>query len=148
MTTESPYFTMYERFKRMPPGVQAPLRRVAEPEDLRDTPGLYRLFPGASPTEQQVRAAFILPWCRELSGGKKLGAVCAKGIAEARIIQIARALPPADLIALRRLVIQLQPALGWLEVAPFAWDWSQDVKRKLVEVYFIALHKLDKGATA
>ena len=149
MTTEASFFAeMYQRFDQLPPGAKAPMRRVAEPDDLRDTPGLYRLFPGARPYDKQVQAAFILPWCRELSGGKKLGPACADGISEARIIQIARARPPEDLIGLRRLVIQLQPALGWLEVAHLAWDWDRDLKRQFVEAYYIALHKLDKGANA
>ena len=59
------------------------------------------------------------PGVADLSGGKDLGILCADAISEARIIQIARARPPDDLIGLRRLVMQLRPALGWLEVAHF-----------------------------
>jgi len=147
MTTETLDFAdQYRRFKQLPPGTVAPMRRVAEPDALRDTPGLYRLFPGARPTDQEVRAAFIEPWCQQPSGGKALGALCADNIAEARVIQIARAEFPDDLIGLRRLVIQLQPTLGWLEVAPWVWYWGPRMKRRFVEDYYIALHKLDKGA--
>lgn len=149
MITETLDFAdLFRRFERLPPGAKAPMRRVAEPDDLRDTPGLYRLFPGARPTEQEVRAAFIAACCQQPSGGTALGALCADKIAEARVIQIARADYPTDLIGLRRLVIQLQPALGWLDVAPWVWYWGPKKKRRLVEDYYIALHKLDKGANA
>ena len=53
MTTEASFFAeMYQRFDQLPPGAKAPMRRVAEPDDLRDTPGLYRLFPGATSLRQ------------------------------------------------------------------------------------------------
>lgn len=147
MTGESNYFTdIYQRFKSLSPGVQAPMRRVAAPDDLRETPGLYRLFPGSRPSDKQVQAAFIIPWCRNLSGTQKLGPLCADRIGEARIIQIARTSTPADLIAFRRIVIQLQPSLGWLEVAPLVYAWGPEIKRDFVEAYFIVLHKLDRGA--
>jgi CRISPR system Cascade subunit CasB len=151
MNADTPDFAdMHRRFLKLPPGAAAPMRRAAEPDDLRDTPGLYRLFPGVHPNDQKVRAAFILPWCPQLNGTKNLGALCADKIGEARIIQIARANRPDDLIALRRVVIQLSPALGWMDIAPTIWYWSGEPKqkRKFVEAFYIALHKLDKGAAA
>lgn len=141
MNIDTPDFgDQYRRLKRLPPGSIAPMRRVAEPEDLRMVPGLYQLFPGAKPTKQQVRMAFFMPWCKEPSGGKPLARLCADKIAEGRIIQIARANSPHDLIALRRLVIHLQPALGWAEIAESIWYWGLTKKRQFVEDYFIALH--------
>lgn len=149
MNIDAPDFPdMYRRFDSLPSGATGPMRRVAEPAKLRDTPGLYRLFPGARPDARQVRAAFILPWCPALSGGKELQSLCADTISEARIIQVARARPPDDLIALRRIVMQLRPALGWLQVASLAWFWGTKEKREFVEKFFIALHKLDKGANS
>jgi len=145
--TETPDFAeQYRRFNQLPPGAIAAMRRVGEPDELRETPGLYRLFAGVRPSDQQVRTAFVQPWCQKASGEKSLAALCAEKISEARIIQIARAGFPGDLIAFRRLVIQLQPALGWLEVARPVWYWGPTTKRRLVEDYYIALHKLEKGA--
>jgi CRISPR system Cascade subunit CasB len=149
MTNETSYYAdLYRRFEGLPKGAVAPMRRVARPDDLRDIPGLYRLFPGARPSDDEVNAAFVLPWCKKQSGGKKLGPACADRIGEARIIQIARALNPDDLIALRRLVIHLQPELGWMEVAPLVCSWCPESKREFVEAYYIVLHKLEQGAKA
>lgn len=149
MTNETSYLAdLYRRFEALPKGAAAPMRRVARPDDLRDTPGLYRLFPGARPSDMEVNAAFVLPWCEKRSGAKKLGPACAEGIGEARIIQIARAEYPDDLIALRRLVIHLQPELGWMEVAPLVCAWGPHQKRKFVEAYYIVLNKLEQGAAA
>lgn len=149
MTTEASEFAdLYRRFKQLPSGAAAPMRRVAEPDDLREIPGLYRLFPGMRPSKQQVRAAFLLPWCQQMGAGGRLGAACADSVAEARVIQIARARDPDDLIALRRLVIQLQPEIGWLDIAPLVWFWGTDAKRRFVESFYIALHHLEQGAKA
>ncbi|EXJ14557.1 CRISPR-associated protein Cse2 [Imhoffiella purpurea] len=150
MSTEETDFAAYHaRFKRLPKGAQADLRRVAEPDDLRDTPGLYRLFPGGRPSDQEVQAAFFLPWCPKLATGTRFMALCADRISEERIIQIARANPPDDLVALRRLVMQLHPDVGWLDLAPLAWYWGRKkkgpTKRRFIEGYYIALHKLDQG---
>lgn len=139
---------LFRRFEDLPCGAAAPMRRVASPDDLRDTPGLYRLFPGYRPTRDERNAAFILAWCKKKSGGKKLGPACAEGISEARVIQIARADYPNDLIAMRRLVIHLQPELGWMEVAPLVCRWRPEKKREFVEAFYITLHKLGQGAQA
>lgn len=138
---------IYRRFGDLGPGAKADLRRAATPDQLRDTPGLYRLFPGHRPTPDQVNAAFLIAWCEREVGGTKIAPACAEKVAEARIIQIARAPYPEDLIAFRRVVIQLQPQLGWQEIAPLAWDWNQETKRELVEAYYIVIHKLG-GANA
>lgn len=149
MTTDLPDFAdVHARFKQLPNGAQAELRRVSEPDALRDTPGLYRLFPGARPTDQQARLAFLLPWCPQLKTDKIFAALCADVISEDRIIQIARGSWPSDFIALRRLVMQLHPAVGWMDAAHIAWLWGTKRKRQLVEDYYIALHRLDQGNAA
>jgi len=145
MTTQTPDFSgTHGRFDALPPGGKAELRRVSSPKELRLTPALYRLFPGARPTEQQLRLAFVLPWCERLRSGHGLGALCAGKIAEERIIQIARANFPDDLIQLRRVVMQLHADVGWLEIAETLWFWGRNAKRRLVEDFYISLHKLDK----
>lgn len=136
---------LYRRFQNLPQGAKAGLRRVSVPEDLRSTPGLYRLFPGARPTDQQVRQAFVLPWCDHERGIRKLGALCADKIAEDRILQIARANPPEDLVAFRRLIMQLRAEVGWLDIKDTLFYWGPLKKRRLVEDFYISLHKLDKG---
>jgi len=136
---------LYRRFQDLPPGTRAGLRRVSTPDELRSTPGLYRLFPGARPTDQQLRQAFVVPWCDHEQGSRKLGALFADKIAEDRIIQIARANSPDDLVAFRRLIMQLRAGVGWLDIADILFYWGPKAKRRLVEDYYISLHKLDKG---
>jgi CRISPR system Cascade subunit CasB len=150
MSTEAPDFAEYHaRFERLPNGAKAGLRRAAEPDDLRDLPGLYHLFPGSRPSNQETLLAFFLPWCPALNSNTGFMNLCANSISEERIMQIARANPPDDLIALRRLVMQLHPAVGWLDLAPLLWYWGSkktgSSKRRLVEGYYIALHKIDQG---
>lgn len=153
MTTDVPDFAeVHDRFQQLSNGAQAELRRASELDALRDTPGLYRLFPGARPSDQQARLAFLLPWCPHLKMDKTFAALCADAVSEDRIMQIARASPPSDIVALRRLVIQLHPAVGWLDLARTAWFWGKTrkrpAKRQLVEDYYIALHRLDQGTEA
>jgi CRISPR system Cascade subunit CasB len=146
MTASTPDFAeIHDRFKALPSGAKAELRRVATPEDLRTTPGLYRLFPGERPTGQQLRLAFLVPWCDRVQGSRKLGALCADKIAEDRIIQIARANAPDDLVKFRRLIMQLRADVGWLDIASALFYWGPKIKRRLIEDYYISLHKLDKG---
>jgi CRISPR system Cascade subunit CasB len=146
MNTHTPDFAeIHGRFTALPPGGKAELRRAAMPDDLRLTPALYRLFPGMRPTDQQLRLAFVLPWCEHVNTARKLAALCAGKIAEERIIQIARAHSPDDLIQFRRLVMQLRADVGWADIANTLWFWGRNAKRGLVEDFYISLHKLDKG---
>ncbi len=146
MTASPPDFAdIHRRFEDLPSGARAELRRASTPEDLRTTPGLYRLFPGERPTRQQLRLAFLVPWCDRVQGSRKFGAACADKIAEDRIIQIARAKVPDDLVKFRRLIMQLNADVGWLDIASALYYWGPKTKRRLVEDYYISLHKLDKG---
>jgi CRISPR system Cascade subunit CasB len=144
------YAALHGRFHALPPGAQASIKRAESPDDLRQTPGLYRLFPGARPSPRQVRLAFLLPWCPNQRGAKPASALFADEISEERIIHIARTPgdEQQDVILFRRIVRQLHPAVGWLDVAETLWYWGPKAKRTLVEDFYIALHKLDKGATA
>jgi CRISPR system Cascade subunit CasB len=142
------FAALHAHFQALPTAAQASMKRVEHPNDLRETPGLYRLFPGARPTRPQVRLAYILPWCPNLRGPSPMAALFADEIAEERIIQVART-PTADgrdLTMLRRIIRQLHPGVGWLDAAHALWYWGPKRKRRLVEDFYIALHKLDKGA--
>jgi CRISPR system Cascade subunit CasB len=146
MTEQTPGFVeIHRRFGTLPSGAKAGLRRASNPDDLRLTPGLYRLFPNARPTDQQLRLAFVLPWCERSSSPRSFAQVCVGNIAEERIIQIARARFPSDLIQFRRLVMQLRAEVGWDGIADTLWYWGEKAKRGLVEDFYISLHKLDTG---
>ncbi|AHF05461.1 hypothetical protein MARPU_07395 [Marichromatium purpuratum 984] len=141
---------LHARHAALPNGLQAELRRVDHPDTLRDCAGLYRLFPGVRPTDQQLRQAFLLPWCKEVESAQPLAQRCAEHIHERRIIQMARDTAPQDLIAFRRLLIHLhsQAPVGWLEVARLAQFWSDRCKRRFVEDFYLNLYSLDQGDAA
>lgn len=149
MTTETPDFAqLWRTFDGLTPGQKAELRRVAEPEDLRDYASLYRLFPGQPLHPGHLRLAFLLPWCEQAENPKKLSRqlIDAK-INETRLLQIARADGPNDLKQFRRLVMQVKPQVNWSEFGKTLWFWGENAKRQLVEQYFLAKFEPAKGGS-
>ena len=140
MTTELPDFpTLRTRYESLSPGSRAELRRVAEPDDLSLTTALYRLFPGERPDERHLRIAFLLPWCPQQSNAKPLGTQLADAkVAEARVLQAARARAPLDIIQLRRLVMHIEPAADWYTLGRMLCHWNHRAKHQLVEVLYLA----------
>ncbi len=135
------FVEVWQRYREhLTPGQRAELRRVAEPDDLRLVPALYTLFPGQRPSSQHRRLAYLLnPACSHQAGAPSLGAQMVKrGIAAPRVIQMARAQSPIDIVQLRRLLTHLSVNLDWREVGTMVWYWGESRKRALVEDYFIA----------
>lgn len=129
-------------------GARAELRRAADPEDLRERPALYRLFPGERPDKKHLRLAFLLPYCPHREGAESFGtqlAKSAKAVAEARVIQMARSAWPEDIKQLRRLAIQIEPVVDWTRFSEVLWYWNDDQKRCIVEDYYIAQFNSAKG---
>lgn len=130
-----------------PAGARAELRRVADPEAVSLCPALYRLFPGQKPHVRHWQLAFVLPCCRHDAKAKSLGAQLATAqVAEARVLQVARAQAPLDLIQLRRLLAHIEPAVNWLAFGKTVWFWDERSKRQLVEDYYLAKFTPAKGA--
>jgi CRISPR system Cascade subunit CasB len=131
-------------------GLKAQLRRTAKPDDLRDTPALYRLFNQARPHDGWLRVVFLLPWCEDCKNARRestprFGRLLAEaGVSELRLFQVARSFSPLDVIQLQRLAKMLKyPHVDWKN---FGWllyrsdldgAWSQKSKRQLIEDYFI-----------
>lgn len=141
---------LHERFEKLDRGLQAALRRVAEPDDLRDTVALYRLFPDGRAHDGWLRVAFLLPWCAHADSGPSFGEqLAAANVNEARVLQVARATEPTDIVQLRRLAIQLKPQVDW---SRFGWTllkWDRNAKRQIVEdFYYAKTAKSKKGAVA
>jgi CRISPR system Cascade subunit CasB len=149
MSSELPDFAALKfRFDSdaFPTGARAELRRVAGLDEVAFCPALYRLFPGQKPDQRHLRVAFLLPSCRHEAKAKTLGAqLAAAKIAEARILQVARARTPQDLIQLRRLLAYIQPAVDWQEFGRTLWYWNDQSKRQLVESYYLAQFTPAKG---
>jgi CRISPR system Cascade subunit CasB len=146
------FLSLYERYQKLDNGMQAQLRRISEPDDLRETPALYRLFNQTRPYNNGLlRVVFLLPWCDDCGEARRASAphfgrlLAEAGVSELRLFQIARSRTPFDVIQLRRLAIMLKhPAVNWKSFGKFLyryeWDgsWSKKSKRQLIEDYFIA----------
>lgn len=129
-----------------PTGARAELRRVADWEAVSFCPALYRLFPGQKPDDRHLRLAFLLPCCKHDSKAKPLGAqLAATKVAEARVLQVARAHAPLDLVQLRRLLAHIEPAVNWQEFGKMIWYWGERAKRQLVEDFYLARFTPAKG---
>ena len=127
-------------------GARAELRRVAVPDDVALTPALYRLFPGQKPDDRHLRLAFLLPCCKHEAKAKSLGAQLAEAkVAEARVLQVARAHAPLDMVQLRRLLTYVEPTVNWSEFGRMIWYWNDRAKRQLVEDFYIARFNPAKG---
>lgn len=140
---QSDFRDLYRRYTTaLDAGLQAALRRVATPEDLRDTPAIYRLFHEARPNDQRLRVVFLLPWCEQCKEGsenkaKSFGALLAEAeVNKNRLFQMVRADEPQDLIALRRLAIQIKPTLDWGKFGETLYYWNHKNKRGIVEDFF------------
>lgn len=130
-----------------PTGARAELRRVADPESVALCPALYRLFPGQKPDDRHLRITFLLPCCKHDAKAKSLGAhLAATSVSEARVLQVARAQSPLDLVQLRRLLAHIEPAVNWQEFGKMIWFWGARAKRQLVEDYYLAKFIPAKGA--
>ena len=149
MTAELPDFVALKmRYdnESFPTGARAELRRVAEPDDVALTPALYRLFPGQKPGERHWRVAYLLPCCKHAAKAKSLGAQLAEdNVAEARVLQVARAHAPLDMVQLRRLLAHIEPTVDWAEFGRMVWYWNDRAKRQLVEDFYIARFNPAKG---
>lgn len=145
------YVGLYARFKELPSGPKAELRRAANPDDLVFTPALYRLFPGIPPDSRHRQLAFLLPWLAHKENATNFAAQLAKdNIAEARIFQVVRSTDASSgLIQLRRLAMQLKPNVDWNEFGKTIWYWGRDTsspaKQSFIKDYYLALYTPAKG---
>ena len=102
-------------------------------------------------SEWYFRVAFLVPFLRHSDAGLTLGQYIGEqerlkkvGGLERRVLQVARALPPQDMVYLRRLLMRFdEPAINWAKSGLakfFSTDEEKNAegKRRFVEQYFIA----------
>ncbi len=135
------YTDLYHRFMALDNGLKAALRRVPEPEELRDTAAFYRLFYQARPDDAWLRVVFLLPWCTQCKEGAenitpRFGTQMAGKVNEMRILQVARAKEPLDIIQFRRLAIQIRPIVDWARLGKTLFYWTREDKRSIVEDFY------------
>jgi CRISPR type I-E-associated protein CasB/Cse2 len=146
------YIELYRRYEVLDNGLRAALRRVSEPEDIRDTVALYRLFYKARPDEGWLRVVFLLPWCTQCRVGAEnttpaFGAQMAGKVNEMRILQVAHAKEPFDIVQLRRLAMQVKPIIDWARFGGTLFYWTHEAKRRIVEDFYYPEPKYSmKGA--
>lgn len=147
----------YERYQRLAEngGFRSQLgKRLASPDDLRNTAAFYKLFPEMTWKNErehdltrrwQARVAFFFPWCKHSAKAEGVGAQLAKaGISEARFLQVFRSESPNDLIQLRRLLQQVDVVINWEKFGLTLVYWGgEHSKRELLEDFF--LHSNSNG---
>lgn len=128
MADEIDAMALYRAWQQLDNGACAQIRRVSEPDELRDIPAFYRLvqpFGWENPRHQQalLRMVFCLSAGKnvirhqdkkpEQTTGISLGRALANSgrINERRIFQLIRADRTADMVQLRRLLTHAEPVL-------------------------------------
>jgi len=150
--TDSTYhdvLRVHEAFQHLcehSPGLVAPLRRCASPDDVTLLPVAYRLVPELD--AKWARLLFILPWITHVEGGPKLGEQLARGdngaVREARVFQMYRAETPRDLHYLRLLCRHIEPAIDLRKLGPMLLSWPSR-KREIVEDYLRNVSNKEKN---
>jgi CRISPR system Cascade subunit CasB len=143
MSERVDFSKLRERFDKLPPGLRAELRRVANPEELSERPAVYRLVADLEPGDGIRRVVFCLPWVAH-GKGKRLGAELADAqINERRLFQVIRSAYPNDVVQLRRLLQHASPAADWDVLGPILLRWSREDKRRVLEDYYLKSSRLD-----
>lgn len=126
------------RFEKMGNGPRAELRRCARPEDVAMVPAFYRLLPGIKTDARWLRLIYFMPYVQHKQGGGSVGAALAKAnVSEKRLFQVLRSQSPNDLVQLRRLIQQAEPALDWQQFGETLFFWSEEKKRRILEDFFM-----------
>ncbi len=146
MTEPYDFIALVQRYQTLPAGPRAELRRVAKPDDLALIPAFYRVLPGIQTDKRWQRVVFFLPFVRHQEGGGRLGQKLAGKISEARLFQVLRSTSPNDLIQLRRLAQQVEPAVDWQALGEMLFYWGETQKRRLIEDYFTPVTSREKEA--
>jgi CRISPR system Cascade subunit CasB len=135
------FLALYQRYKKLSEhgDFRSQLgKRISAPDELRDRPAFYRLFPGEPPPEWAERIAFLMPFCSHQADAVSLGQKLAEAkVSEARLLQVIRAEYPNDLIQLRRLVQYVGPSVDWTALGTTLYYWNEQAKRALLEHFFI-----------
>jgi CRISPR system Cascade subunit CasB len=150
---------LYRAWNALDNAATAQLRRVSEPDDLRDIPAFYRLVQNLGwrePHQQKtiLRAVFCLSAGKNIikhaepddnnPSGISLGKALARSekINERRIYQVLRNDWPQDMVQLRRLLAHAEPVLYWPSMVEQLRWWSHEnnrSRRQLLEDFVLAL---------
>ena len=139
------FVALARRYAELGSGPKAELRRVTKPDDLQLAPAFYRLLPGIRTDVRWRRVVFFLPFVRHGDSKLQLGQALKKAdIDKMRLFQVLRSTEPNDLVQLRRLVHQAEPAVHWQRLGESLFYWGENQKRRLVEDYFTPVPKIEE----
>lgn len=142
---------IWQAWQGLDNAASAQMRRVTEPEELKDQPAFYRLVQplGWQSDDARVKRALLrIIFC--LTAGKtslkrtdketSLGAglAASKKINEQRIFQLIRSDAPSDMVHLRRLIIHAEPSVNWSKFVTTLYYWNKRAKQNLLEDFVIA----------
>jgi CRISPR type I-E-associated protein CasB/Cse2 len=145
---------LYHAWNGLDNAASAQLRRVSEPDELKDIPAFYRLLqPFGWPKNQHalLRMVFCLSAGKNViqhgdksekyPNGISLGKALADSgkINERRVYQLLRAEWPNDMVQLRRLLAHAEPKVYWPLLAEQLTWWNQRARRQLLEDFVLAL---------
>ena len=159
--SESFWMDLYERFQKMDKTRKNLLRRAVHPDDLIENPVFYELYNMDNKTNRQrnqvLRMVFCLPYIRHADNGQNLGSVFARMeknrpiVSEKRMIQLNRTEEnDRAMEQLRRLLKQAQNekekavVVDWNKMGRQLVFWNENVRRDILEDYFLALKKSNK----
>lgn len=162
MADEIDAMALYRAWQQLDNGSCAQIRRVSEPDELRDIPAFYRLvqpFGWENPRHQQalLRMVFCLSAGKnvirhqdkksEQTTGISLGRALANSgrINERRIFQLIRADRTADMVQLRRLLTHAEPVLDWPLMARMLTWWGKRERQQLLEDFVLTTNKNAQG---
>lgn len=158
MADEIDAMALYRAWQQLDNGACAQIRRVSEPDELRDISAFYRLvqpFGWENPRHQQalLRMVFCLSAGKnvirhqdkkpEQTTGISLGRALANSgrINERRIFQLIRADRTADMVQLRRLLAHAEPVLDWPLMARMLTWWGKRERQQLLEDFVLTTNK-------
>ena|GEM_PF-1134846 len=140
-------YSLPQAFETLSKGQRTELRRVRNPEELRNIGGFYELCSIHPVLQGKLwhtrNVVFFLPWVEHTEEISLGGSLFRAEISERRIYQVIRSTYSNDLLYLWRLT-QMTISRGktkklrvnWQDMSQALYYWGEDSKRKILSDFF------------